>query len=139
MTTDFVAINPATSGTIEDIETQTLADGRQRQVVSMGDFLAALHNAIEQMVNPITVNNNAQVRISIENIAGALTLSTITTIGTVTTVSTVTTVTTVSTVTLVSTVASLTNQAQLGGKLADSMVMDNMMSMWANAIRGRIT
>lgn len=104
----------------------------------MADFLVALHNVLEQMANPLHVNNSAQMRVSIENIAGTLTLSTITIIGTVTTVTTVATVTTVGTVNSVTTVATLTNQTQLGGKQADSMVMDSMTAMWAHAIRGRI-
>lgn len=137
MTTDYVAITPATSGTMENIETETLPDGRQRQVVAIGDVLIALHNVLELMANPLHVNNSSQMRISLENI-GAVTLPTVTTVGTVTTVSTVTLVTTVSTVTTVTTVSTLTNQAQLGGKLADSMVMDNMHSMWGNTVRGRI-
>lgn len=131
---DDLGYTPGTGAEVETLQ-QNDANSSHRQVVHMADFLAALHNVLEEMANPIFVNNQAQMRVSIENIAGALTLSTITTIGTVTSVTTVATVTNVGTV---ATITSLTNQAQLGAKLTDSMVMDNMMSMWANSMRGRI-
>lgn len=132
---DFVPITPGVGANIETLEQP---DGRQRQGMHMADFLAALHNVLEEMANPIHVDNQARMRVSIENIGGSLTLSTITTIGTVTTVNTVASVTNVGTVAAVTTVGTLTNQTQLGGKAADSMVMDSMTAMWAHAIRGRI-
>jgi hypothetical protein len=122
---------PISAGIGTNVETlqQADADLSHRQVVHVGDWKQAIEYALEALLKPMHVNENEQVRVSIEAIAGSLTISTITTVGTVSTVTSVTTV---------STVASLTNQAQLGGNLADSMVWDNMMNTWANCMRGRI-
>jgi hypothetical protein len=136
--TNDVPINAGVGTYVETLQ-QSDGDGSHRQVVHVGDWKAAIEYAIEQIMNPLWVNSSAQQRISIENIAGSLTLSTITTVGTVTTVTTVSTVTTVGTVTTVSTVSSVTNLAQIGGTKADSMVMDAAMASWATCLRGRIT
>lgn len=122
---------PISAGIGTNVETlqQDDVDLSHRQVVHVGDWKQAIEYAIAALLKPMHVNESEQVRVSIEAIAGSLTISTITTVGTVSTVTQVTTVTTV---------ASLTNQAQLGGVLADSMVMDAMMNMWANCTLGAI-
>lgn len=122
---------PITAGAGTNVETlqQSDADQSHRQVMHMADFKAALSMLLDYLANPIHVNNNAQMRVSIENIAGALTLNTINTVNGVTTVTTVAAVTVVN---------SVTNLAQLGGFKADSMIFDNMAGVWANCLRGRI-
>lgn len=123
---------PISAGVGTNVETlqQADADLSHRQVVHVADFLAFLHLAVQQLANPAYVDPaNQRMRISIENIAGTLTLSTITTVGTITTVTTVATVTTVGTV---------TNLANIGGRPADEMIVDGATSTWANALRGRV-
>lgn len=76
---------------------------------------------LRQLVNPIERNVlNATQRVSIDG-ANAITIQANQTVGAVTTVGTV------------------TNQAQIGGTRADTLIMDTMTETWANAVRGRIS
>ena len=121
---------PITAGIGTPVETQQQPGGAHRQVMTMADFSAVLHGLLQQMIQPPYVDlPNQRMRISIENIAGSLVLSTITTVGTVTTVTTVATVTSVTAV---------QNLVNVGGRPADSVVVDFATAAWANSLRGRI-
>jgi hypothetical protein len=69
---------------------------------------------------------SGRLRVMLDPLGGAQTLGTITSVGTVTTVTTTTTVGTV------------TNQAQIGGTVANSVVLDAMANAWGTLARGRI-
>ena len=118
-----------TPGSGEVVETFIQPDGAQRQGMHVADFKVALSQLLAAISNPIHVNNAAQMRVTLENIGTGLTLGTVTTVGGVTLVTTVSTVTSVTAV---------VNLQQIGGFKADSMILDNMASMWANCLRGRI-
>lgn len=101
------------------------ADGEQS--ISVDDLAAALINAIKNVIDPLCIDPvTGRLRISLDNIAAALTLATITT------VSTVTTCTTCSTVTKASQLGSL-------GIDASGLVFDSMDAAWGQCVRGRIS
>lgn len=107
-------------GTGAIIETMEQADGSQRQVIAVAEppvsteLIQQIIAALATAIDPVT----GRVRALIDPIGGAQTLGTITTVGTVTTV---------------------TNQAQIGGQLASSVVQDSMANAWSNLVRPRIT
>ena len=126
--------------------------------IEVKDIKHFLEILLGLLANPMFQDpTTGRIRVTIDNIAGALTLSTVTTVGTVTnvtTVATVTTVTTVATVTTVSTVSSVTavgtvttvttvgtvtNMANIGGLAASGMIHDAMNTAWAIAVRPRLT
>lgn len=87
--------------------------GSFRQLVS----IAASVKPLRLIVDPAT----QQVRVQVLN---SVTIGTLPTLGTVTTVTTV---------------ATLTNQAQLGGASAATLVADSINTRWATTVRSRIT
>lgn len=107
--------------------------------VSVDDLAAAFTKALGGALDSMAIDpTTGRLRVSLDAIAAALTLATITTVGTVTTVSTVTTVTTVTTCSTVTTVGTVTNKAQEGGIPSNSMVFDIMDTNYAECVRGRI-
>lgn len=95
--------------------------------ISANDLAVAIKIAVNSVLDGMAIDPvTGRLRMSLDNIAAALTLATITTVTGVTTVSTVTTVTTV------------TNKAQEGGIPSNSMVYDLMDVAWADCVRGRI-
>lgn len=88
--------------------------------VSITDALAVLAMALGLASDPAS----GRLRVTLDNIAAALTLATITTVSTVTTCTTVSTV---------------TNKAQEGGIQSNSLVFDTMMANWSQSVRRCIT
>lgn len=94
----------------------------------VNDMAVALKMLMEYIANPTNIDPaTGRLRVSLDNIAAALTLATITT------------VTTVTTVTTCSTVTSVTNKTQEGGVPSNSTVFDAMQNNWANSVRRAIT
>ncbi len=96
------------------------ADGEL--LISLNDLAVFIAAALKNVLDPLAVDPvTGRVRVTVDAIAGSLTLGTITTVGTVTTCATV------------------TNQAQIGAIKADSTVYDTMENNWADCVRGRIS
>lgn len=105
------------------------ADGKQS--ISVDDLSAAFIKALGSVVDGICMDpTTGRLRVTVDNIAAALTLATI---------STVTTVSTVTTCSTVTTVATVTNKAQEGGVPSGSMIYDIADAAWADCVRGRIS
>lgn len=103
----------------------------------------ALRNAFADLVTePIAQRLNQLVNIlapfglALDRATGGIRVFISGAVASVTAVGTVTTVTTVTTTTTVGTV---TNQANLGGLPANTLVLDSMAMRWATSVRDRIT
>jgi hypothetical protein len=96
--------------------------------VTIDDIKAGLDLIFDTLSQlPIALDAaSGRLRVMLDPLGGAQTLGTITSVGTVTTVTTTTTVGTV------------TNQAQIGGTVANSVVLDAMANAWGTLARGRI-
>lgn len=116
----FVKLEDATAGSTNKAVVN--ADGEQS--MSVDDLASAFVLAIKNVIDPLCIDPvTGRLRISLDNIAAALTLATITTVSTVTTCSTV------------------TKASQLGslGIDASGAVYDLMDTAWAQCVRGRIS
>jgi hypothetical protein len=86
-------LDPASLGAAVNSLAPAIADLalRVRGLVTLEDISAALIELLTIQTNPLWLDpTTARLRVTVDNIAAALTLATITTVGTVTTVSTVT-------------------------------------------------
>ena len=98
----------------------------------MYDLDASIRELLTQSSNPLWLEaSTGRLRITLDAMAGALTLATITTVSTVTTVGTVNTVTAVTT---------LTNQNQMGAQdIKQTLLFSNELMAWGTNVRNCIT
>jgi hypothetical protein len=83
------------------------------QPITVADLGVAIKNILDLLANPISQDpNSGRLRVSVDSIATALTLTTVTT---------------------------LSNMTAIGSVSAGSTVLDLMQTMWANSVRPRIT
>lgn len=89
------------------------------QPITVADLAVSVKAILDLLANPISQDPaSGRQRVTIENIAAALTLATVTTVGTV---------------------SQVTSMAQIGSVGAQSTVLDMMHMMWADSVRPRIT
>jgi hypothetical protein len=106
-----------------------------RGFAQIEDICISLKRAIDLLeVPPGSETATGRLRVTLDAIAGALTL------GTVTTVGTVTNITNLPTLANVTTVAAVTTANQLGGQDArTSLIHANEQQAWAALVRARIS